>query len=110
MLDVAWRVYRKGGLRSAEELQRTIVEIETKYKAELGRAKKKYESDYRELEIQNENLSRANNELAKANKSLAGRVKVTRTFTVHRHSRITAKRNSYDNLRQFAAYMKAFHN
>ena len=67
---------RKGGLRSTEELQRTIVDIETKYKAELGRAKKKYETDFRELEIQNESLSRANNELAKANKSLAGRVKV----------------------------------
>jgi len=69
-------VCRKGGLRSAEELQRTIVDIETKYKSELGRAKKKYETEYRELEIQNDNLSRANNELAKANKSLAGRVKV----------------------------------
>jgi len=74
---------RKGGLRSAEELQRTIVDIETKYKSELGRAKKKYESDYRELEIQNENLSRANAELAKANKSLAGRVKVTDLSSIH---------------------------
>ena len=77
-----WLLYRKGGLRSAEELQRTIVDIETKYKAELGRAKKKYETDFRELEIQNENLNRANNELAKANKSLAGRVKVTRAFVI----------------------------
>lgn len=74
-------MYRKGGLRSTEELQRTIVEIETKYKAELGRAKKKYDTDFRELEMQNESLSRANNELAKANKSLAGRVKVSFTFT-----------------------------
>lgn len=66
---------RKSGARGVEELQRTIVEIETKYKAEISRYKKKYETDIRELEIQNENLNRANGELAKANKSLAARVK-----------------------------------
>jgi len=87
-----WCACRKGGLRSTEELQRTIVDIETKYKAEIGRAKKKYETDFRELEIQNENLSRANNELAKANKSLAGRVKVSWASNfAHSHHRI----NSY---------------
>jgi cytidylate kinase len=68
---------RKSGARGVEELQRTIVEIETKYKAEISRYKKKYETDLRELEIQNEALNRANGELAKANKSLAARVKVT---------------------------------
>lgn len=66
---------RKNGQRSVEELQRTIIEIETKYKSELSRYKKKYETDLRELEIQVETLSRSNGELAKANKSLAGRVK-----------------------------------
>jgi len=66
---------RKSGSRSVEELQRTIVEIETKYKSEISRYKKKFETDLRELEIQNETLNRANGELAKANKSLAARVK-----------------------------------
>ena len=68
---------RKTSSRSVEELQRTIIEIETKFKSEINRYKKKYETDLRELEIQNENLNRANAELAKANKSLAARVKVT---------------------------------
>jgi len=66
---------RKNGQRTVEELQRTILEIETKYKAELSRYKKKYETDLRELEIQIETLSRSNGELGKANKSLATRVK-----------------------------------
>jgi len=61
-----------------DELQRTIVEVETKYKAEIGRLKKKYESDVREYEIQVETLNRNNAELSKANKSLAARVKVCR--------------------------------
>ena len=59
-----------------DELQRTIVDVETKYKAEIGRLKKKYESDVREYEIQVETLNRNNAELSKANKSLAARVKV----------------------------------
>lgn len=66
---------RKSGARGVEELQRTIIEIETKFKSEITRYKKKYETDLRELELQNENLNRANAELAKANKSLANRVK-----------------------------------
>jgi hypothetical protein len=52
------------------------VDIETRYKSEIARGKKGYESTLRELEMQNETLSRSNSELAKANKSLAGRVKV----------------------------------
>ena len=67
---------RKNGSRSVDELQRTLIETETKYKSELGRYKKKYEGELREFEIQIETLSRSNAELSKANKSLAGRVKV----------------------------------
>jgi len=60
-----------------DELQRTIIDVETKYKAEIGRLKKKYESDVREYEIQVETLNRNNAELSKANKSLAARIKVS---------------------------------
>ena len=52
------------------------MDVETKYKAEIGRLKKKHESDVREYEIQVETLNRNNAELSKANKSLAARVKV----------------------------------
>jgi len=52
------------------------LDVETKYKAEIGRLKKKHESDVREYEIQVETLNRNNAELSKANKSLAARVKV----------------------------------
>lgn len=67
---------RKGSQRALDELQRTIVDVETKYKAEIGRLKKKHESDIREYEIQVETLNRNNAELSKANKSLAARIKV----------------------------------
>jgi len=67
---------RKSSQRALDELQRTIVDVETKYKAEIGRLKKKHESDVREFEIQVETLNRNNAELSKANKSLAARVKV----------------------------------
>jgi len=69
-------VISKSSARVIEELQRNIIEIESKYKAELSRLKKKYESDLREYEIQIESLARTNGELAKANKSLSTRVKV----------------------------------
>lgn len=70
-------MYSKSGGRAVEELNRTIIEIESKYKGELGRLKKKYEADFRELEIQVDTLSRANGEFSKANKALAARVKVS---------------------------------
>jgi len=57
-------------------LQRTIIEIETKYKAEINRLKKKYEADIREFEIQIETLSRSNGELARNNKAMAAKLKV----------------------------------
>ena len=60
-----------------DELQRTIIEIEVKYKAEISRIKKKYEIEIREYEIQIETLGRANGELAKNNKTLAVKVKVS---------------------------------
>jgi len=71
------RECRKSSQRALDELQRTIVDVETKYKAEIGRLKKKHESDVREYEIQVETLNRNNAELSKANKSLAARIKVT---------------------------------
>ena len=70
-------VDRKSGQRALDELQRTIIEIETKFKAEISRLKKKYDTEIREYEIQVETLSRANNELSKANKNLNGKVKVS---------------------------------
>ena len=69
--------YSKSSQRALDELQRTIVEIETKYKAEISRLKKKYETEIREYEIQVETLTRTNAELAKNNKALSGRVKVS---------------------------------
>jgi len=72
----------KSSQRALDELQRTIVDVETKYKAEIGRLKKKHETDLREYEIQVETLNRNNAELSKANKSLAARVKVTPNYSV----------------------------
>ena len=69
-------VNSKSSQRALDELQRTIIEIETKYKAEISRLKKKYETEIREYEIQVETLTRTNAELAKNNKALSGRVKV----------------------------------
>jgi len=74
MLCVSW--YSKGGQRAIDELQRTIIEIEAKYKAELGRQKKKFETDVREYEIQVETLNRANAELGKNGKAASSRIKV----------------------------------
>ena len=77
---IRWYWYRrKSSQRALDELQRTIVDVEAKYKAEIGRLKKKHESDVREYEIQVETLNRNNAELSKANKSLATRVKVILT-------------------------------
>lgn len=66
---------RKAGQRALDELQRTIIEIESRYKSEISRLKKKYEMEIREYEIQVETLTRTNAELAKSNKSLNARVK-----------------------------------
>jgi hypothetical protein len=67
---------RRNSQRTVEEMQRTIVDIEAKFKSEASRLKKKYESEHRDLELQIDNLGRNNAELAKANKSLAGKLKV----------------------------------
>ena len=66
----------KGGQRAIDELQRTISEIEAKYKAELGRLRKKFETDIREYEIQVETLNRANAELGKNGKAATTRIRV----------------------------------
>lgn len=66
---------RKNSARAMDELQRTITEIEMKYKAELGRLKKKFEVEIREYEINIETLNRTNMELGKNNKGLANKVK-----------------------------------
>jgi len=80
---VCW--YRKGGQRAIEELQRTISEIEAKYKAELGRLRKKFETDIREYEIQVETLNRANAELGKNSKAATSRIKVSNTYSTSRY-------------------------
>ena len=69
-------IYRKSGQRALDELQRTIIEIETKYKSEISRIKKKYESELREYEIQIETVSRTNAELSKNNRAMANKLKV----------------------------------
>ena len=58
------------------------MEIEAKYKAELGRLKKKFETDIREYEIQVETLNRTNAELGKANKGIGSRIKVLISYTM----------------------------
>jgi septal ring factor EnvC (AmiA/AmiB activator) len=73
-------VFRKNGQRAIEELQRTVIEIESKYKAELNRVKKKYDQQIADYEHQLDTLSRSNAELARANKALAARIKVTCTI------------------------------
>ena len=68
--------FRRNSARAAEDMQRTIMELETKLKSESSRLKKKYESENQDLIIQIENLNRTNADLAKANKSLASKLKV----------------------------------
>ena len=53
-----------------------MLDVESKYKAELGRLRKKYEQQLGEYETQNDTLTRSNSELARANKALAARIKV----------------------------------
>ena len=53
---------RKSSTRVIEELQRTLIEVETRYKTEISRLKKKYETDIRELEGALDNANRANAE------------------------------------------------
>ncbi|KAH3838862.1 paramyosin-like isoform X1 [Dreissena polymorpha] len=66
---------RKSGQRAIEELQRTLIEVETRYKSEISRLKKKYETDIRELEAALDNANRANAEYLKQIKSLQARNK-----------------------------------
>lgn len=88
---VVWISFsRKSSARAIEELQRTLVEVETRYKTEINRIKKKYETDIRELEGALDNANRANAEYLKQIKSLQHRVKVKRkmhlkfTYSIHR--------------------------
>lgn len=55
-----------------------MIEVETRYKSEINRIKKKYESDIRELEGALDNANRANAEYLKQIKILQLRVKVTK--------------------------------
>merc|ERR1712002_214930 len=66
---------KKNSQRALDELQKTIIEIESKYKSEMSRLKKKYEVEFREYEIQIETLTRTNAELGKNNKGLAAKCK-----------------------------------
>lgn len=84
--------YRKSGQRAIEELQRTLVEVETRYKAEISRIKKKYETDIRELEAALDNANRANAEYLKQIKALQARNKVRSCLSLlpdrHKHMNI----------------------
>ena len=51
--------------------------MESKYKAELSRLRKKHEQQLGDYESQMDTLSRSNSEVARANKALAARVKVS---------------------------------
>jgi len=94
---------RKGGQRAIEELQRTITEIEAKYKAELGRQRKKFETDIREYEIQVETLNRTNAELGKNGKAASTRIKVRKlritgnTFSVSHFAPVVKKIKKWTN-------------
>jgi len=66
---------RRSSQRVIEELQRTLVEVETRMKTEITRLKKKYELQIRELEAALDNANRANAEYLKQIKSLQSRVK-----------------------------------
>ncbi len=67
---------RRSSARAIEELQRTLIEVETRYKTEITRIKKKYETDIRELEGALDNANKANAEYLKQIRSLQQRVKV----------------------------------
>lgn len=73
-------ISRKSSARAIDELQRTLVEVETRYKTEITRIKKKYETDIRELEGALDNANRANAEYLKQIKSLQNRNRVSNTF------------------------------
>ena len=81
---IVYDYYRRNGQRTVDEMQKTIVEIESKFKSESSRLKKKYETEHREMEMQLDNLNRGNAELAKANKSLAIKLKVSHKLTDHK--------------------------
>ena len=72
---------RRNSARTAEDMQRSIVELETKLKSESSRLKKKYEAENQDLIIQIDNLNRTNADLAKANKSLATKLRVNFDFS-----------------------------
>ena len=67
----------KNSQRAIDELQRTVLDVESKYKAELSRLRKKHEQQLGDYESQMDTLSRSNSEVARANKALAARVKVS---------------------------------
>ncbi|VDP38483.1 unnamed protein product [Schistosoma curassoni] len=71
---------RKSTTRTIEELTVTITEMEVKYKSELSRLKKRYESNIAELEIQLDTANKANANLMKENKNLSQRVKDLETY------------------------------
>lgn len=96
---------RKGGQRAIDELQRTISEIEAKYKAELGRQRKKFETDIREYEIQVETLNRANAEMGKNSKAASSRIKVLHTFLIS----VYARQDSRCDTRPFRLILTQFH-
>ena len=73
---ISFGTFRKSGQRAIEELQRTLIEVESRYKTEISRIKKKYETDIRELEAALDNANRANAEYLKQIKILQQKNKV----------------------------------
>ena len=67
---------RRLGHKHADELQKTILELESKHKNDLARLKKKYEGEHNEFILQIDSLNHANGELNRANKGLSSRIKV----------------------------------
>lgn len=63
------------------------MELETKLKSESSRLKKKYESEQQDMMMQIDSLNRNNADLAKANKSLASKLKVNGALSLYTTSR-----------------------
>ena len=114
-------VFRKSSARAIEELQRTLIEIETRYKTEISRLKKKYETDIRELESALDTANRQNAEHVKVIKSLHIKIKVRiffnpvkgvcvyweckpRKLTLHKHQKFRWAEYKYS----YVAIVKVF--
>ena len=57
-------------------MQRAMETMENKYRSEINRMKKKYETELYECSSQLDTLTSSNGELLRANKALSNRIKV----------------------------------